>query len=188
MFELQRFIEDCERIQKEYDTPHAIREVVQRAIDDKPALLKALGEPEWAGLQRLYVSDHLTVLNLAWGPGLHLPPHNHNMWAVIGIYGGCEDNIFYRRDDKGPHIHEESRTRLEEGSTIPLGPQAIHSVTNPMDKLTGAIHVYGGDFFADGRSEWDEEDFLEHPYDIDATLRRFEESNDRLRELRGEGA
>lgn len=24
-------------------------------------------------------------------------PHNHRMWAVIGIYTGREDNIFWRR-------------------------------------------------------------------------------------------
>jgi len=30
-------------------------------------------------------------------------------------------------------------------------------VTNPIGKLTGAVHVYGGDFFAAPRSEWDAE-------------------------------
>ena len=24
-------------------------------------------------------------------------PHNHRMWAVIGVYTGREDNIFWRR-------------------------------------------------------------------------------------------
>jgi predicted metal-dependent enzyme (double-stranded beta helix superfamily) len=24
-------------------------------------------------------------------------PHNHHMWAIIGVYGGREDNIFWRR-------------------------------------------------------------------------------------------
>jgi predicted metal-dependent enzyme (double-stranded beta helix superfamily) len=24
-------------------------------------------------------------------------PHNHQMWAVIGVYTGREDNIFWRR-------------------------------------------------------------------------------------------
>jgi hypothetical protein len=30
-------------------------------------------------------------------------------------------------------------------------------VTNPIPRLTGAIHVYAGDFFAAERSEWDPE-------------------------------
>ena len=28
-----------------------------------------------------------------------------------------------------------------------LGDDVIHSVTNPREVLTGALHVYGGDFF-----------------------------------------
>ena len=38
-------------------------------------------------------------------------------------------------------------------------------MTNPLDRLTGAIHVYGGDFFGGGRSEWDPENLLERDYD-----------------------
>ena len=28
-------------------------------------------------------------------------PHEHRMWAVIGLYGGREDNTFYRRSPQG---------------------------------------------------------------------------------------
>ena len=38
-----------------------------------------------------------------------------------------------------------------------FGPDVIHSVVNPIQRVTGAIHVYGGDFFAAKRSEWDPE-------------------------------
>ena len=47
----------------------------------------------------------------------------------------------------------------------------------PIPRLTGAIHVYGGDFFAAERSEWDPETLREHPYDVEKTLRLFEEAN-----------
>ena len=40
----------------------------------------------------------LTVLNVVWAPGMVLPPHDHRMWAAIGIYAGQEDNEFFRRD------------------------------------------------------------------------------------------
>ena len=58
-----------------------------------------------------------------------------------------------------------------------LGRDVIHSVTNPIPRLTGAIHVYGGDFFAARRSEWDPETLDERPYDSAGVIRRFEESN-----------
>ena len=39
----------------------------------------------------------------------------------------------------------------------------IHSVTNPLDKLTAGIHVYGGDLFAPAKSQWEGETLLEAP-------------------------
>jgi hypothetical protein len=53
---------------------------------------------------------------------------------------------------------------LGKGDAEPLGQNVIHSATNPIPRLTGAIHVYGGDFFAAERSEWDAETLLEHRY------------------------
>jgi len=53
-------------------------------------------------------------------------------------------------------------------------------VTNPLDQITAAIHVYGGDFFATPRSEWDPKTFAEQPYDMKDTVRAFEEANKRL--------
>ena len=108
-----------------------------------------------------------------------LMPHNHEMWAVIGIYTGREDNIFWRRlpDEEGGLIEAAGAEALSEKDAVPLGPDIIHSVTNPVSRLTGAIHVYGGDFFETPRSEWDPETLLEHPYDVEKLLRIFEESN-----------
>ena len=67
---------------------------------------------------------------------------------------------------------------MMEKDAHPLGPDIIHSVTNPIPRLTGAIHVYGGDFFRHPRSEWDPEDLTEHPYDIEKVLRAIEASSE----------
>ena len=71
---------------------------------------------------------------------------------------------------------------LDSRDVIPLGDAVIHSVTNPIEQITAAIHVYGGDFFAVPRSEWDPITLEERPYDMAHALRVFEESNERLRE------
>jgi predicted metal-dependent enzyme (double-stranded beta helix superfamily) len=81
-------------------------------------------------------------------------PHNHQMWAVIGIYTGREDNIFWRRVPGG-----------HGGKLEAVGARA------------GAIHVYGGDFFGAERSEWDPETLEEGRYDAAKTMRLFEEAN-----------
>ena len=60
-----------------------------------------------------------------------------------------------------------------------LGRDIIHSVTNPVPRLTAALHVYGGDFYARPRSEWDPETLSKEPYDVTKTLRLFEQANAR---------
>ena len=62
-----------------------------------PASLAGLGEPRVAGLNVLYRADDLTILNVVWAPLMLLLPHNHNMWASIGIYTGREDNIIWEQ-------------------------------------------------------------------------------------------
>jgi hypothetical protein len=52
-------------------------------------------------------------------------------------------------------------------------------VINPIPRFTGAIHVYGSDFFLPARrSEWDPETLLEQPWDPQRAVRRFEEANE----------
>ena len=163
-----------------------MREVAARAIREPESILRALGEPKRAEIQRLHHSSELTVLNVIWGPRMTLMPHDHRMWAVIGIYTGREDNIYWRRVPGGNGRLEAAGAKaLGRGDAEPLGRDIIHSVTNPLPRFTGAIHVYwGGDFFADGRSEWDPETLRERPYDKEKVARLFEESNAALVEGR----
>src|SRR5689334_6325476 len=97
MFDLERFIEDCRDAVRADPTHKAAREVLARANSDPAAILKTLGEPTRAGVTPLYKSSELTILNVVWGRRMTIMPHDHRMWAVIGVYTGREDNIFWRR-------------------------------------------------------------------------------------------
>jgi predicted metal-dependent enzyme (double-stranded beta helix superfamily) len=179
MFDKEGFVEACRAAVKSSDAHAAIRELVERAVSEPGEIVRVLGEPKRAGVNRIYVADDLTILNLCWGPGMVFKPHDHRMWAVIGIYAGREENFFYRRTEQG--LVKRGMKELNVNDTAPLGAAVIHSVTNPLDQVTAAIHVYGGNFFNTPRSEWDPETLEEHPYDMAGTLRLFEESNARLR-------
>ena len=62
--------------------------------------------------------------HVVWAPGMRIRPHDHLMWAAIGLYAGQEDNTFYRRAD---------------GHMVPAGgPLAIH-IPGP----TGTVPVQG---------------------------------------------
>jgi predicted metal-dependent enzyme (double-stranded beta helix superfamily) len=179
MFDRDQFVADC-RAALAVDRSHKlVREVVARAVSDPASVLRGLGEPQRAGIQKLHVADDLTILNVVWAPHMTFLPHNHQVWAVIGIYTGREDNIFWRRVPGDPtgRIEAAGARALCVGDAEPLGHSVIHSVTNPIPRLTGAIHVYGGDFFGTTRSEWNPESLEEGPYDVAKTMRLFEEAN-----------
>lgn len=186
MFDIEQFIFDCKHAVREDRSQDVVREVVARAVSDPATVLRVLGEPRSGEIRTIYRADDLTILNVIWPPWMTLLPHNHQMWAVIGIYTGREDNIFWRRiqDPKSSKVEAAGAKSLGVKDVVPLGPDIIHSVTNPIPRCTGAIHVYGGDFFGPvGRSEWDAETLLEQPCDGARMARRFDEANSYLRKL-----
>src|SRR5205814_895270 len=144
---------------------------------------KTLGPPVQGELVSLHNSDRLTVLKILWTPGMTLYPHDHRMWATIGIYGGREDNAFFKRE--GDRIASAGERSIEDGDTILLGADVIHSVHNPRQVFTEAIHVYGGDFFGTARSEWDPASLAERAFDIDRARAVFAEANEVLAASRG---
>lgn len=174
-----QLIEDCQAIIDAGGAASEMREVVAKFVSDPARAMQAVGEPSRGGIQRIHVADDLTIINVVWAPRMTLRAHNHNMWAVIGVYEGREDNIFWRKvkDDPDGRIEAAGAKSIGRAEVRPLGRDIVHSVTNPTPKFTGAIHVYGGNFFTEERSEWDPESLIERPYDIDANMALFEEAN-----------
>jgi predicted metal-dependent enzyme (double-stranded beta helix superfamily) len=180
MFDLDRFIAECREAAAADGSHKAVREIVARAVAEPASVLRALGEPCTAGASLLYRGDDLTVLNVIWAPLMTIMPHDHRTWAVIGVYGGREDNVYWRR--VGDNRVEAAGARsLSTGDAEPLGRDIIHSVTNPIPRLSGAIHVYRGDFPAIRRSEWDAETLTERPYDMERAMRLFAEADARFK-------
>ncbi|MBV8531126.1 MAG: hypothetical protein JO104_07390 [Candidatus Eremiobacteraeota bacterium] len=181
MFDVEAFVADCRAALMRDRSQEAVREVVARAVSEPSGLLKTLGEPRRAAIEPIHHSPELTVLNVIWAPKMTIFPHNHDTWAVIGIYSGREDNVFWRRLPADVRRIEAAGAKsLGEKDAVSLGREIIHSVTNPIGRLTGAIHVYGGDFFNANRSEWDPESLRERTCDPKRIVQIFEEENRRL--------
>ena len=178
MFDKDRFIEEC--IAALAEGQQAVREVVTAAVADSSGVMAELGEPQQAGIKPLHRSPELTILNFAWAPCMSLMPHNHQMYAVIGIYSGREDNVFWRRTETS--IEAAGAKSLGAGDVATLGSNIIHSVLNPIEKMTCALHVYGGDFFEpeEPRSEWDHETLQEQAWDIDRVRTLFARADARF--------
>jgi predicted metal-dependent enzyme (double-stranded beta helix superfamily) len=86
------------------------------------------------------------------------------------MYGGREDNTFWRRvaNPAKFQIEPAGGQALGTGDVTLLGRDVVHSVVNPLAKISGAIHVYDGEFLTAQRSMWDAETLVEKPYDINA--------------------
>ena len=120
-----------------------------------------------AGAQELHRSPMLTILHIVWPPSFTQTPHNHLLWAELGVYSGREDNIFWRRCASGSKwtIEATGGASMCAGTCLSLERDVIHSVTNPLDIVTASLHVYGGDLVSAARSMWDGETLVEAPLD-----------------------
>jgi predicted metal-dependent enzyme (double-stranded beta helix superfamily) len=174
VFDTEVFVADCIRAASENEPRKAIKEVLTEALSDPASVAQAL-PPNQAEIVRLHGSPELTILKVVWAPGMSFGPHDHRMWAAIGMFSGGEDNTFYRRD--GHTLTGSGGKSLRASDVALLGDDTIHAVTNPTAEFAGAIHIYGGDFFSTPRSEWRGDPYREHPYDVTHVLNHFAQAN-----------
>ena len=177
MLDLDSFIAECRAGLTQPSPEMLIKEILERAVANPSGVEAALGTPRRATITTLHHDRDLTILNVVWTPGMAAYPHDHRMWALIGLYGGREDNTFYRRSSGGLQV--AGGKQLETGDTALLGKSVIHAVVNPLRAFTGAIHIYGGDFFGTPRSDWDPETLQERPYDIERARKIIADANER---------
>ena len=187
MFDKDRFVEDLRAARYESDSMDAISEVITKAIQDPASIIRALGAPGRGRAEQLYADESITISNIIWGSEMWVPPHDHLMWAVIGVYQGQEDNTFWR--DQDGNLQEMGGVSLTKGDVRKLGADAVHSVRNPSLQLCGAIHVYGGDFFGaiPRRHSWNPQTLERGPYDYEFINSLRNEASERMESLRRKG-
>ncbi|MFN3218717.1 MAG: hypothetical protein ACE367_19655 [Acidimicrobiales bacterium] len=170
---LSEFVETCRSALDAADASDAPEVAEQVAAALRPLLADAEAlsaeiealRPPGGGPAVVHRSDDLTVLGLAVPAGFVSPVHDHTIWAVVGIYAGDEDNVFYRRGDDGiDGITETGRAVLRCGEVLALPPDAVHRIANSGTDTMRAGHVYGGDLFATHRSQWDDDTGEQRPF------------------------
>ncbi len=180
MFDVDQLVEDCKQALTETEQQLAIKEVLERAVRN-PEQVAAVLAPTKAEIVPLYAAPDLSIFKVVWAPGMDIPAHDHLMWAAIALYGGQEDNTLYRR--QSDTIVRSGGRELRTKEVGLFGRETIHSIHNPLDVMTGAIHVYGGDLTTKvGRSEWDVEAGTQSAMDFARTQEIFAEANARLAE------
>ncbi len=168
MVDLDAFVEDCKSALASDDPAAAVEGLVRDVIADPEGLHAAFGERTTGKSLRdriVFHDDNLTVLQAATVPGLQSPVHNHNMWAVIGVYDGVEHNAFF--EETGGALKQTGERLLKSGDVAVLKPETIHAIDNPIERKSNAIHVYGGNLVTrTGRSMWNPRTQVREDYDI----------------------
>lgn len=163
MFDSEAFVAECQAALGGDQPMLAVKDVLERAVarpDEVASGLRA--DP---GVAVLHRSPELTVISVIVPAGSRPSlPHDHRMWALVGIYGGQEDNQFFRRVD-GELTMSGGRS-LVVSDTLAMGDDTIHAIQNPLGhSALAAIHAYGGDLVGTARSMWTVPAYDEQPYD-----------------------
>lgn len=164
MVDLDAFVATCVGVLGEPDAGARVAEAMRPLVADPTGLGAALDERRAAptGPVVVHRSDELTVIGLDVAAGFVSPAHDHRLWAVVGVFVGAEDNVFYRRTTAG--IEETGRAVLATGECLALPDDAVHRIANSGRDTMRALHVYGGDLFATARSQWDDDSGDELPF------------------------
>lgn len=138
-FELDDFIRQLRDAAIADEPVKRIRELMTQAFRDPKSIKAAL--PVYENDDEILFEDEtVSIWFVRFVPGLHVPPHDHQTTATIGVYEGAEDNHFYLREP-GNLAHQTTR-RVGPGDVIAINPDGIHSVEAANAEPSCGIHVY----------------------------------------------
>jgi predicted metal-dependent enzyme (double-stranded beta helix superfamily) len=163
VFDLDAFVASCQAALAEAQPLLAIKEILGRAVAEPEAVATALQAKP--GVAVMHRNSDLTIASVVVPAGLPQSlPHDHRIWALVGVYGGKEDNQFFRRANSG--LAESGGRSVGVSDVLAMGDDTIHAVSNPLDHgALAAIHIYGGDLIGTKRSMWTQPGYNEQPYD-----------------------
>ena len=166
-FVLDDFIQKTRAAALTDDAVKQVRELMTDAFREPESIRAAMRHFEGDD-EVLFEDDTVSIWFVRFVPGLHVPPHDHQTSATIGVYEGAEDNHFYLCE-AGRLVHKSSR-RVGPGEVIALKPDGIHSVEAANDTQSCGIHVYLAKLTTIERSlfDWDSGEaspFIDENYD-----------------------
>jgi predicted metal-dependent enzyme (double-stranded beta helix superfamily) len=160
-FELNAFVRQLRAAALEDEPVKRVRELMTDAFRD-PASIRAAMPGFDSDDEILFEDDTVSIWFVRFVPGLHVPPHDHQTTATIGVYEGAEDNHFYLRE-AGRLVHKSSR-RVGPGDVIALKPDGIHSVEAADNRQSCGLHVYLAKLTTIERSLFDWDSGVAIPY------------------------
>ena len=109
--------------------------------------------------------ETITIWHWRAQPNMIVPPHNHHIVAIIGIYKGIEENHFHLQQ-AGKLIHQTTQS-IKAGEVFAVDPESIHSVQTVKDNPSSALHIYLGNLRTTERSLFDWETGEAFPFTME---------------------
>ncbi len=136
-FDLDEFVQELRAAARKDEPVKKVRELMTRAFRNPAAIGAAM--PDYDNDDEiLFEDDSVSIWFVRFVPGLHVPPHDYQTTATIGVYQGAEDNHFYLRE-AGKLVHKSTQ-RVGPGDVLALKPDGIHSVEAAHGKASCGIH------------------------------------------------
>ena len=156
-FVLDDFVQQLRVAAVSDDAVKRVRELMTDAFREPESVRTAMPDFENDD-EVLFEDDTVSIWFVRFVPGTHVPPHDHQTTATIGVYEGAENNHFYLREP-GRLVHKSSK-RVGPGEVIALKPEGIHSVEAADNAQCCGIHVYLAKLTTITRSlfDWDSGD------------------------------
>jgi predicted metal-dependent enzyme (double-stranded beta helix superfamily) len=145
MFHLPTFINCCREAASlsESEGIVAVHELMQSVFANPSAVLRDMPIIE-ENERLLYEDDTCQVWYCGFSSEVHVPPHDHQCYACVGVYEGVEINHMYQHDQSPSELKCKASLRLGVGDILQISPDDIHSVQSADAKKSKALHVYLG--------------------------------------------
>ena len=144
MFELNSFINACRAAAALDDISQAketLFKLMQKEFQTPQSILANM--PDIDEDERLLFEDEICqVWYCGFNKGVHIPPHDHQCFAYVGVYEGVEVNHLYTHDHTQNTLSFHSSLCLGVGDILPICPDDIHSVESADGQRSKALHVY----------------------------------------------
>lgn len=153
-FNLNELVEAIKVASREANPLTCVKAILDQVFRDPVAIRDSMPSFE-QDETTLFEDDRISIWHCRFNPGTPIPPHDHQMSAIIGIYTGIERNCFYRLQTEGT-LTSSGHTDMEPGRVLKIAPTAIHSVECISEEPSCGIHVYFGPLTKIDRSLFDQ--------------------------------
>lgn len=120
----------------------AVKAVLQDTLSDVDQFKQTMPTFEESDVV-LFEDQSVSIWHCRFDPGHTVPPHDHQMTAVIGVYSGVERNIFFDHNTSSG-LTQVGERELHKGQVLQIASKAIHAVACPGEEPCLGIHVYLG--------------------------------------------